>query len=136
MRAAVIDDMGKVINIILVNDLSYSPGDGLTLVESETANIGDTYNAGAFIPAPVSLPVPQEITRRQARLALLFAGLLDSVDAVIDSIPDPMARAVAKIEWNEALTIDRASPLITELAPALGLTEADVDNLFITGAGL
>ena len=92
-------------------------------------------NIPATFYTPV-LPVPAEITRRQARLALLFAGKLDAVDAAIASIADPMARAVAQIEWNEALTIDRASPLITELAPALGLSEADIDNLFIQGAGL
>ena len=41
--------------------------------------------------------VPTVVTQRQARLALLGAGLLDAVDAAIDAIPDPATRAAARI---------------------------------------
>lgn len=135
MRAAVIDDMGKVINIILVNDLSFSPGDGLTLVESETANIGDTYNDGAFIPAPVSLPVPQEITMRQARLVLLGAGLLHQVDAALNALPSPMKEA-AFIEWEYSSTVKRSSALVVQLGQSFGLTADQIDAMFRQGATL
>lgn len=91
------------------------------------------------VPATFVVPVvqvPQEITRRQARLALLMAGKLNAVNTAISSIPDPMVRAVAQIEWDEALTINRNSPLIAQMAPALGLTSKDIDNLFVQGAKL
>ena len=38
-------------------------------------------------PAPAPSPVPPSVTMRQARLALLGAGLLASVDAAIGSLP-------------------------------------------------
>ena len=39
---------------------------------------------------PIVTVVPQSVTTRQARLALLNAGLLDDVDAAIAAITDPV----------------------------------------------
>ncbi len=75
-------------------------------------------------------PVPQSVTVRQARLALLRAGLLDAVDAAIAAIPDPVQRTAAQIEWEYATVIERNSPLVTSLAAGLGLTAADIEALF------
>lgn len=80
--------------------------------------------------------VPQQVTMRQARLALLGAGLLDDVGAAIAAIPDPVQRKAAQIEWEYAAIVERNSPLIQQLAPALGMTEAQMDELFATAAGL
>lgn len=79
--------------------------------------------------------VPQSITPRQARLALLGAGLLSSVDAALAGLPDPQKTA-AQIEWEYAINVERNSPLVSSLGGALGLTEAQIDELFITAAGL
>ena len=81
-------------------------------------------------------PVPQSVTMRQARLALLGAGLLDSVDAAIAAIPDPVQRKAAEIEWEYAQTVDRNSPFTQQLAAGLGLTDAQLDALFTTAASL
>lgn len=80
--------------------------------------------------------VPQQVTMRQARLALLRAGLLDNVDAAIAAIPDPVQRKVAQIEWEYATVVERNSPLIQQLTPALGMTEAQMDELFAAAARL
>jgi hypothetical protein len=66
---------------------------------------------------------------RQARLALLQAGLLDQVDA---AITDPAAR----IEWEYATTVERNSSLVQSLASGLGLTEPQLDDLFTLAATL
>ena len=68
-------------------------------------------------------PIPQSVTMRQARLALLGAGLLDDVDAAIASISDPIQRKAAEIEWEYAQTVDRDSPFTRQLAQGLGLTD-------------
>ena len=47
---------------------------------------------------PVPVPVITSVTMRQARLALLGAGLLDDVDAAIAAISDPVQRKAAEIE--------------------------------------
>ena len=86
-------------------------------------------------PAPdLTLVVPEAVTMRQARLALLASGRLQAVEDAITMIPGPEGVA-ARIEWEYAHEIRRDSPLVTGLAAALGLTDGDLDALFIGAAG-
>ena len=85
---------------------------------------------------PIVPVVPQSVTMRQARLALLGVGLLDDVDAAIAAIPDPAQRKAAQIEWEYATVIERNSPLVQSLAAGLGLTAADIDDLLTLAATL
>jgi hypothetical protein len=75
--------------------------------------------------------VPKIITMRQARLALLKAGLLETITASIGSMPQNVV-----IEWEYASDVMRDSPTITALASALSLSKEQVDELFIEGAKL
>lgn len=84
---------------------------------------------------PPTLPVPVAVTMRQARLALLGAGLLAQVDAAIAAMPGVEGEA-ARIEWEYAQEVRRDSPLVVGLSAALGLTEETLDNLYRTAAGL
>jgi len=79
--------------------------------------------------------VPQEVSMRQARLALLGRGVLGQVDAAIDSLPSPDSEA-ARIEWDYSSVVARNSPLVTMMGAALGLEAAALDELFITAARL
>ena len=85
-------------------------------------------------PAP-PVPVPQSVTMRQARLALHAAGLLSGVDAAIASMQEP-AKTAALIEWEYASSVERNAGLVPEMAAALGMSEADIDDLFIAAATL
>lgn len=80
--------------------------------------------------------VPTVVTQRQARLALLGAGLLDAVDAAITAIPDPAARAAARITWDYGQEVVRDNPVLLAMAAALNLEPEQVDALFIAAAGL
>ena len=85
---------------------------------------------------PVQPPqVPAAVTMRQARLALLGAGLLDDVDAAIDALPSPQKEA-ARIEWEYSQEVQRHNGFVSALAPALGLTQEQVDALFLQAATL
>lgn len=84
-------------------------------------------------PPPVVVYVPPAITMRQARLTLLAAGLLDDVEAAINALPDPQ-KAAAKIEWEYSNEVQRHNGFVSVLAPALGLTEAQLDTMFIQGS--
>lgn len=86
-------------------------------------------------PEPVPDPVPQSVTMRQARLALLGVGLLAAVDAAIAGLPEP-ERTAAQIEWEYSQEVQRDKPFVAMLAPALGLSESDLDNLFRVAATL
>lgn len=87
-------------------------------------------------PAPPAPPtVPQSVTMRQARLALFGAGLLASVESAINALPSPVKEA-ARIEWDYSSDVERHRALVQNLGAALGLSDTQLDTLFITAASL
>lgn len=82
------------------------------------------------IAAAMLLPlVPAVVSMRQARLALLTAGLLDQVDAAVAA-----ADKATQITWEFATEVHRASPFIAAIGAGLGLTDAAIDKLFAAAA--
>jgi hypothetical protein len=77
--------------------------------------------------------VPQVVSRFQAKAALLNAGLLDDVEAMID---DPATPEVTKLAWAEAQEFHRQSPTVLAIASALNLADQQVDDLFIAAAAI
>lgn len=84
---------------------------------------------------PPVAPVPEVVTMRQARLALLGAGLLHQVNGAIAAMPGDEGEA-ARIEWEYAQEVRRDSPLVAALSAAFGWTGAQLDDLFTEGAKL
>ena len=76
------------------------------------------------------------VTMRQARLALLQSSLLSQVEAAIAAIEDTAQRQAVQIEWEYAAEVNRTHPWVQHLATALGLTEAQLDDLFTLAATL
>lgn len=75
---------------------------------------------------PTTPIVPAEVPKWQARRALLDAGLLDVVEAAV-----AQADRHVQITWADAPNIVRNSPFIAAIAPSLGLTDEQIDALFI-----
>lgn len=94
-------------------------------------------SSGTWTPPPAPPPPgpPTVVTMRQARLALLQAGKLAAVAPAIAALPSP-AKEAAQIEWEYSTEVQRSWPLVQALAPALGMTNADLDALFIAAAAL
>ena len=82
-------------------------------------------------PDPEPIQVPQVVTIRQAKLALLQAGLLDDVDAAV-----AQADRATQIEWKYATEVTRSWQTLLTIQAVLGLSEQRVDDLFITAATL
>lgn len=97
---------------------------------------------GAVVINSALTPVPQIVTRRQAKQALrktLAADgftLLSKVQPAIDAITDAMERDLMQIEWDESLEFHRTRPSLIKLATAIGLDSAATDDLFILAATL
>jgi len=68
---------------------------------------------------------------RQARLALLQQGMLSQVESAVAG-----AGQAAQIEWEYSSTVERDKALVQAIAPALGLTETQLDDLFRLAATL
>ena len=114
---------GVVVNISIADKLHQGDIDGAD------AHIGDLYADGVFSrPEPVAA-VPQAVLPRQFRIALEFFGLLDAVEAAVDQ-----QDKVARITWEYAVTIERNHPLLAAMAAGLGVTKAQLDEIFIYAA--
>lgn len=133
MRAHIIES-GVVVNTVEVETLGVLPG----LVAAQgNEGIGWLYDGDGIFTPPQPLPVqaPQEVTMRQARLALLDVGLLANVQTAINSLPEP-AKTKAQIEWDYSNALQRSNPFVTTLGTALGLDSTALDNLFIQASTL
>ncbi len=129
MRAAIIRD-GAVWNIVDVESLAGSP---FTLVAcGPDVRIGDLYDGQVFSRPAVVPAVPQEVTMRQARLALIDAGKLALVDTLLDSLAEPM-KTRARAEWEYSSTVQRTHPFVMMLGTQLGI---DLDALFVAASRL
>lgn len=74
---------------------------------------------------------PVLVTPRQARLALLEAGLLDQVQAAVTA-----AGGATQIAWEYATVLDRNDALIVSIGTALDLSPSQIDALFTQAATL
>lgn len=81
------------------------------------------------------IKAPQTVTMRQARLALLDAGLLEAVQTSVATMPSAEGER-ARIDWEYALEVRRDWPLISYMAGDLGLTDEQVDGLFVAAAAI
>ncbi len=106
-----------------------------SLADDSRCASGWSYAGGDVVAPSVTVPVPAEVTMRQARLALLAAGLLDDVEAAIAGMDEP-AKTAAQIEWEYSNALQRDNALVSVLGPALGLSSNQIDDLFRAAAQL
>ena len=122
--------------------------DGWEIVEADvpdgfTCN-GYTWNGEEVEQKPpVVLPVevPQSVTMRQARRALLERGLLDErdllgeVETAIDSLDSPN-KEIARIDWDYSSTVERGRDVVILVGLALGFDSDGLDELFIAAGAI
>jgi len=100
----------------------------------------DGWSSGAYSLAPTPFvpdapPTLEEeraamkVSRLQARVALLQAGLLPQVEAAV-AAADP----IIQMAWANAIEFRRFSPTILALSAQIGLTDTQLDNLFRAAA--
>ena len=76
-------------------------------------------------------PVPKMVSAVQMRLTLSVYGLLDTAQAQIDQ-----SGGTVKIWWDHSTGIEREHPVLLQVAAAMNLTAAQVDEMFIFAATL
>lgn len=79
--------------------------------------------------APVKF-VPESVTKYQAKMALIQAGLYSEIDQFIRDSNDN----VLKVAWYDADTFQRSNPFIAALGIRFELTSDQIDDLFIMAA--
>ena len=83
-----------------------------------------------FVP-PTEPDVPQVVSIYQAKEALAAAGYLIAVNAYFAS---EAATPAEKRAWENITEVRRNSPLMAKLATMLGLSDAQVDALFVAAS--
>lgn len=89
-------------------------------------------------PTPADVPPVPRITRvtmRQARLALLGAGMLGTVNSMLAGMTGAQGEA-ARIEWEYSQEVQRDRGLVQALGTQMGMTEAQLDALFTAAAAI
>lgn len=79
------------------------------------------------------ITIPQSVTAAQGGIALIRAGKMESVTAVADAPSTPPDVAWA---FNRAQTWERRSPMLTYLASKAGISDTELDDLFIMAASI
>lgn len=124
-------EFGSVGTVPFTASASDIEAHGVDLFTRATA--GEFGAIAAYVAPPVT--VPHTVSMRQARLALLGAGLLTSVNDAVATMTGTTGDA-ARIEWEYAMDVVRTSPLVVNLSASLGLTEEQLDSLFTEAATL
>mgnify|MGYP000163802474 CR=1 FL=1 len=69
--------------------------------------------------------------------ALSRAGISeDDVEAVIAAMPEGQSKVETRAWWRRSNAVQRQHPAVLALAPALGLSDAQLDALFIAAAAV
>lgn len=82
---------------------------------------------------PPPSDVPQVVSPLQAILVLKQANKLTEIEAYLN---DPATDPVKKLAWDKAVEFKRESPLLLEIANAVGIGSSDLDALFIAAASI
>lgn len=120
------NEIGEVYAYESEQDAAVFASDGLTAMSAAEVTA---------YTAPPPPQAPERVTMRQARLALHAAGLLQSVEAAIDALPEP-PKTTARIEWDYAGEVHRASEFVALLGAAIELDDQALDDLFFVASTL
>lgn len=102
------------------------------LVPTQTIDVVDqtVTNGWTIAPKPEPVSFPVAVSMRSLRLALIDAGLYQSVVAAINGIPDEIEKLKAQIWWDTSPTVYRDNGYVVSIGSALGKTALEVDQIF------
>jgi len=116
----------QVNNLCFLDEGVEAPAEYVAVTDAEAAVWIAAYNSAT------ATGVPQRITNYQGKVTLDAFRLYEDVEAYM-SLPDtPRA---AKLAWATG-GFERQSTMILAMSAMLGLTDEQVDSMFIYGAGV
>jgi hypothetical protein len=123
---------GAVVNRIVLDDpaaWSDTTETGQTLVPDDGRNI---WQSPPLVPSNVETwKLKVAMSRVASKSGAAGKSVLDDANALAVAVGGAVSLA-----WNEAATVDRTSVTIAAMAPRLGLSDADIDALFIVAQGV
>lgn len=104
------------------------------ILGSDPASVLQALVDGAPLP-PAPPRVPREIANWRAKAILAHMGLLASVEAAIEALPEPDCTVVS-LAWAGDAKLTRGGKTVLALASVLGLSEDQLDQLFVSAEAL
>jgi len=101
-------------------------------VATPPAHARDIWSGSAWM---AGVEVIASVDMASAKLALLEAGHLSTVEGIIDAMPEPQKTA-ALIEWNNRKTVTRDNALSQAIAAAIPLSDEEMDALYLRASQL
>jgi hypothetical protein len=82
--------------------------------------------------------VPEAISRMNLKIQLLLKGIeiaeiVEEINTIPDSLFTEVAKKIALIKFNEAVIFDRYNADLNLVATLMGLSQQDLDEIFING---
>jgi hypothetical protein len=81
-------------------------------------------------PQSEPTPVPESLANWRVKAVLDIQGLTSTVDAAIDAMVDSNEKIIISRAWNGNGDVLRHSPTVNSFMAILGLTDAQVDDMF------
>jgi hypothetical protein len=90
------------------------------------------------IPVEIVTQVPLTITRMNLKIQLLkrsitILNVFDTIDSIPNSMLSDIDKEIAKIKFTEAVYFERENADLNLVAVLLGLTQTQLDQIFIDG---
>lgn len=92
----------------------------------------DGANVVPYEPPLPEPPFPSVVSASQAKITLHNAGLLEQVKAIVAAHPYEIVR----IWYSDANQWERGNPYVQALGVEIGLTDEQIDELFIAASAL
>lgn len=106
----------------------------LQLLGSDPAMILQALLDGDNLPAPPAR-VPREIPNWRCKAVLTQMGLITQVEAIMAALPEP-DRTIAQLAWHGDGKVARRGKTVLSLAHVLGLSDDQVDAMFVAAEGI
>jgi len=117
--------------MLIINGITITTPDQLEEVISTMSDQEKTLLRNDFYGIP-NTPTNsvQSVTPRQMRIALVMSGVdLNLIENMINNLPEP-SKTITRVTWEYSVEFQRNNPLLIAMAPALGLTNEQIDQLF------
>lgn len=123
----IIKDNNGIITLIPMNESSSLYQEYLQfLIAGGTVEPSDLFS----VEEEIAFNTPTEVSLWKLRFVLSQMQLEQSVTDAMNQLPEPQ-RTAANYIWNYGNSIDRHSSTIQFIQTSLGLTEAQVNNIYI-----
>ena len=133
-RAAIIEN-GIVKNVVKADSSTILANGWIEIQAGVTVSMGYEYNSGVFAEPVEPVVMPDQITAEQAKRAMSrtthnAVNLYDTVKSLINNLEE---KDETKIAYKNAAIWHRNNDMIAAISATVGLSDQQVDDLFVLG---